>query len=210
MNSFEKLFALNVNEHTEGRNGFTYLTWSWAWAEFKKVFPEATYEVKMFDNKPYIYDENLGYMVMTSVTVEGLTYDMWLPVMDNNNKAMKKDCYTVKTKFKEIKVEPATMFDVNKAIMRCLVKNLAMFGLGLYIYSGEDLPEEEANARQEEIKKSTVPVPFKPIKCEKCGKEIKAVKAKDGTEMTSAEVADFAYKKTGKFLCAECMKGAEL
>ena len=66
---------------------------------------------------------------------------MWLPVMDSNNRAMKSEAYTVRTKYKEIVVQSATMFDVNKTIMRCLVKNLAMFGLGLYIYAGEDLPE---------------------------------------------------------------------
>ena len=83
-------------------------------------------------------------MVFTSVTIEGLTHSMWLPVMDSSNKAMKSEGYTYDTKFKkDISVEPATMFDVNKAIMRCLVKNLAMFGLGLYIYAGEDLPEIE-------------------------------------------------------------------
>ena len=69
---------------------------------------------------------------------------MWLPVMDSSNKAMKSEGYTYDTKYKkDISVEPATMFDVNKTIMRCLVKNLAMFGLRLYIYSGEDLPEVE-------------------------------------------------------------------
>ena len=83
-------------------------------------------------------------MVFTSVTIENLTHAMWLPVMDLANKTMKSTSYTYNTKFKkDILVEAATMFDVNKTIMRCLVKNLAMFGLGLYIYSGEDLPEIE-------------------------------------------------------------------
>ena len=102
----------------------------------------------MFDNKPYIYDENLWYMVFTSVTVEWLTHDMRLPVMDWANKAMKDHEYTYRVKDRQTKkmvektVQPATMFDVNKTIMRCLVKNLAMFGLGLYIYNWEDLPED--------------------------------------------------------------------
>lgn len=83
-------------------------------------------------------------MVFTDVTINDLTHTMWLPVMDSANKTMKSTSYTYNTKFKkDILVEAATMFDVNKAIMRCLVKNLAMFGLGLYIYSGEDLPEIE-------------------------------------------------------------------
>lgn len=141
--SFEKLYSINVNDKTEEKNGLTYLSWAWAIAEFKKVHPNMTYEVKKFENGlPYVYDENTGYMVFTSVTVDGLTHEMWLPVMDGNNKAMKSQPYTIKTKYKEIHVNSATMFDINKTIMRCLTKNLAMFGLGLYIYSGEDLPED--------------------------------------------------------------------
>ena len=66
-------------------------------------------------------------MVFTMVTVEEQSYEMWLPVMDFKNKAVKE----------------ADMMDINKTIMRCLVKNLAMFGLSLYIYAGEDLPEQE-------------------------------------------------------------------
>ena len=140
-NKFTTLYNINVNDKVEEKNGLSYLSWAWAWAEFKKVYPNATYEIKMYDNKPYIYDPILGYMVFTSVTVWDLTHDMWLPVMDSANKSMLDHQYKYKTKFGEKTCEQASMFDVNKAIMRCLVKNLAMFGLGLYIYAGEDLPE---------------------------------------------------------------------
>lgn len=153
---FDVLYGINVNEKTEAKNGLTYLSWAWAWAEFKKVHPDATYEIKKFgEGIPYAYDENTGYMVYTSVTVGDLTHEMWLPVMDGNNKAMKNHPYNVKTKYKEITVQPATMFDVNKTIMRCLTKNLAMFGLGLYIYAGEDLPEENLtdDEKRSEIKR---------------------------------------------------------
>ncbi len=112
----------------------------------KKKYPNANYKIHLFGEKqlPYVFDENVGYMVFTSVTIEDLTHTMWLPVMDSSNKTMKSTSYTYNTKFKkDIPVEAATMFDINKTIMRCLVKNLAMFGLGLYIYSGEDLPEIE-------------------------------------------------------------------
>ena len=144
MEHFEKLYRVNVNDYTEEKNGLTYLSWANAWAEVKKIYPDAQYTIKRFDNNlPYVYDENTGYMVFTDVTIEGLTYEMWLPVMDGANKAMKNTAYTYKTKYGEKTVEPATMFDINKTIMRCLVKNLAMFGLGLYIYAGEDLPEVE-------------------------------------------------------------------
>lgn len=153
--SFEKLYAINVNDKTEAKNGLTYLSWAWAWAEFKKVHPTATYEVKKFENGlPYAYDPNTGYMVYTTVTVDGLTHEMWLPVMDGNNKAMKAEPYTFKTKYKEVEVKAATMFDINKTIMRCLTKNLAMFGLGLYIYAGEDLPDTDEEQHFEPPKKS--------------------------------------------------------
>lgn len=143
---FDNLYAVNVSEHIEQKNKLNYLSWTYAWAEIKKIYPNANYEIKRFgeNNLPYVYDENTGYMVFTSVTIDDLTHEMWLPVMDKSNKAMKSKPYTYNTKFaKNIPVEAATMFDINKTIMRCLVKNLAMFGLGLYIYAGEDLPEEE-------------------------------------------------------------------
>lgn len=143
---FETLFEINVNDHIEKKKDLTYLSWPYAWAEVKKKYPNATYKIHLFGEKqlPYVFDENVGYMVFTDVTINDLTHTMWLPVMDSANKTMKSTSYTYNTKFKkDIPVEAATMFDVNKAIMRCLVKNLAMFGLGLYIYSGEDLPEVE-------------------------------------------------------------------
>lgn len=152
-NIFERLSKINVNDKTENKNGLTYLSWAWAWQEFKKIYPEATYTIKRNEQgMPYIYDENLGYMVFTEVKVEDLIHEMWLPVMDSANKAMKNKPYTYQAReYKygkatgnmiEKTVEAATMFDINKTIMRCLTKNLAMFGLGLYIYAGEDLPEE--------------------------------------------------------------------
>ena len=142
-NVFETLNAINVNGHTESKNGLTYLSWAWAWAEVKKVYPDAVYEIEKFNGIPYAYDPLTGYMVYTKVTIGDVTHEMWLPVMDGNNKAMKAEPYEIQTKYKTITVASATMFDINKTIMRCLVKNLAMFGLGLYIYTGEDLPETE-------------------------------------------------------------------
>lgn len=142
MSKFEEITKINVNEKTEKKGNLTYLSWAWAWAEFKKVYPDAQYEVVKFaDGKPYYHDEKTGYMVYTKVTAEGLTYEMWLPVMDSRNRALLD----------------ATMFDINKTIMRCLTKNLAMFGLGLYIYAGEDLPEGEDKPKPPavQIKKAT-------------------------------------------------------
>lgn len=137
---FERLSAINVNEHVEKKEGLTYLSWAWAWSEVKKACPDASYKIGETE-----YDEVLGFMCHTTVTIEGETLEMWLPVMDGKNKSMKKYQYEYTTKWGQKSVESATTFDVNKTIMRCLVKNLAMFGLGIYIYAGEDLPEVEAN-----------------------------------------------------------------
>lgn len=152
MSVFETLNSINVNDYTEkkesGQTTLTYLSWSKAWEEVKKIFPDATYEIKHFGayDLPYVFDERTGYMVFTSVTIEGITHEMWLPVMDGKNKAMKDKPYEYTTRSGKKTVEAATMFDINTSIMRCLTKNLAMFGLGLYIYSGEDIP----NAKKDE------------------------------------------------------------
>ena len=159
MTVFENLFKVNVNGQVEKKNGLNYLSWVFAWAEVKKRYPEATYEVKQFGENqlPYVYDENTGYMVFTTVTIKGLTHEMWLPVMDSANKAMKNKPYTYDTRYKKgVVVEAATMFDINKTIMRCLAKNLAMFGLGLYIYAGEDLPESEAISKNQKPQPKTL------------------------------------------------------
>ena len=150
---FIELYELNANDKVEkrkdGRVELSYLSWSWAYAEFMKRYPDMQFEIVKFDGKPYLFDENLGYMVFTRVTVEDDTREMWLPVMNGANKAMKHEPYTYTTKYGEKSVEAATMFDINKTIMRCLVKNFALFGLGLYIYAGEDLPEISEDTKQE-------------------------------------------------------------
>ena len=171
---FNKLYAIDCTDKTEqkstGSSKLTYLSWTYAWAEVKKIFPNAKYEILKFgENKlPYVYDEKTGYMVFTQVEIEGIEHEMWLPVMDSANKAMKDKSYEYKVKeysygkwtggYTEKTVEPATMFDINKAIMRCLTKNLAMFGLGLYIYAGEDLPENITDKNNK--KETTTPYDF--------------------------------------------------
>ena len=157
---FERLSAINVNEHVEKKKDLSYLSWAWAWSATKRECPDATYKVLDTD-----YDESLGFMCHTTVTIEGETLEMWLPVMDGANKSMLKRSYTYSTRFGDKTVESATTFDINKTIMRCLVKNLAMFGMGIYIYAGEDLPEGETTAtvkpeapkkpETEEVKKIT-------------------------------------------------------
>lgn len=138
---FNKLNAINVNDKTEKKNGLTYLSWAWAWGEVKKLFPEANYTI--YENTlpsgyvvNYFTDGKTSY-VKTGVTINGLEHIEELPVMDFRNKS--------------ITLENMTSFDVNKAIQRSLTKALARHGLGLYIYAGEDLPEE--NIQQEFEKK---------------------------------------------------------
>ena len=168
---FETLNAINVNGHTEEKNGLTYLSWAWAWSETVKRFPDATYEIVKYEGRPYYFDPLTGYMVYTKVTIGSETREMWLPVMDSANNAMMAESYEVVNKWgKKSTVKPATMFDINKTIMRCLTKNLAMFGLGLYIYAGEDLPEDvtavitdaqEAKAAVEQVKAEQIKIPAK-------------------------------------------------
>lgn len=129
MSIFDTLNSINVGEHIEKKNGLSYLAWAWAWAETKKKFPEATYTI--YENKDgwnYHTDGKTAW-VKTGVTIEGLEYIEYLPVMDMRNRS--------------IPVENITSFDVNKAIQRSLTKACARHGLGLYIYAGEDLPESE-------------------------------------------------------------------
>lgn len=158
---FDALYSLDMNDKVEKRENLSYLSWANAWAEFKRAYPSATYRIVKdpITNLPYFADERTGIMVYTEVTVDDITHEMWLPVMNNSNKAMKLESYNYKVydKFKkeyvERTVEAASMFDINKTIMRCLVKNLAMFGLGLYIYAGEDIPEKvvvDDNTTQQE------------------------------------------------------------
>lgn len=142
-NVFFSLRKKNVNDKIEKKDGLTYLSWVWAWDAFKCECPNANYEVMKTPAGMPCFESDAGAMVYTRVSADGQTHDMWLPVMDSKNKAMKKTAYTYSTKYGDKTVESYTMFDVNKTIMRCLVKNLAMFGLGLYIYAGEDLPSED-------------------------------------------------------------------
>ena len=137
---WDTLSKIDCSAKTEKKNGLTYLSWSWAWGIAMEYFPDAQYEIRQWNDKPYLIDELLGILVETKVTINGLTRLMVLPVMDSSNKSQKTVSYTYKTKAGERTVEAATMFDINTSIMRCIVKNLAMFGLGHYIYAGEDLP----------------------------------------------------------------------
>lgn len=201
---FDALYSLDMNDKVEKRENLSYLSWANAWAEFKRAYPSATYRIVKdpITNLPYFADERTGIMVYTEVTVDDITHEMWLPVMNTSNKAMKLEPYTYKVydKFKkeyvERTVEAASMFDINKTIMRCLVKNLAMFGLGLYIYAGEDIPEKmvEENATQQESipvqrqqnnTRSQVKPVQTPVKNEAATIKAEIIAAKDVTSLVS-------------------------
>ena len=134
------LLVLNVNEHTEKKNGLTYLSWAWAWAEALKADPAATFKVEMFGDKCYM-EINGTAMVWVTVTLFGKPMTCQLPVMDYKNKA----------------IPNPDAFAVNTAIMRCMTKALSLHGLGLYIYAGEDIPEEDAKPVKEEVKSEVKP-----------------------------------------------------
>ena len=124
---FEVLSAIDCNAHTEKKNGLTYLSWAWAWGIVKQNYPTAEY--KVYENEKgwnYFHDEKTAW-VKTGVIIEGLEMIEYLPVMDFKNKS--------------IGLSAITSFDVNKTIQRSLTKAIARHGLGLYIYAGEDLPE---------------------------------------------------------------------
>jgi len=129
MNVFKTLSEINVNGKTEKKGKFTYLSWAFAWAELKKVSPTATSKVYHDENTnmPY-FASKAGVIVKVGITIDGLEHINYLPVMDFRNAS--------------IPSEKVNMMDVNKAIQRCTVKAIALHGLGLYIYAGEDLPEE--------------------------------------------------------------------
>lgn len=141
--SIEALLKLNVNEHTEKKQNLTYLSWAWAWAEALKADPKASYKVEMFGDKCYM-EVNGTAMVWVTVTLFDKPMTCQLPVMDSSNKAIPLKGYTAVSKYgKEYRVE-CDAFAVNTAIMRCMTKALGLHGLGLYIYAGQDLPDEDA------------------------------------------------------------------
>lgn len=127
MSVFEALSAVNVNGHTEKKNGLTYLSWAWAWAEVKKAYPDAQYKIYETPEGCIYWTDGRTCWVKTGVTINGLEHIEYLPVMDFRNAS--------------IPAEKVTSTDVNKAIQRSLTKACARHGLGLYIYAGEDLPE---------------------------------------------------------------------
>jgi len=126
---FKELNAINVNKMTEKKGNLTYLSWAFAWQEVKKLCPDmnrTVYENAVGNN--YHTDGRTAW-VKVGVTIAGIEHIDYLPIMDARNNA--------------IPVEKVTSFDVNKAIQRSTTKAIGLHGLGLYIYAGEDMPEDD-------------------------------------------------------------------
>lgn len=125
-NTFSALYAIDCSRHIEKKNGFSFLSWPFAVAELRNHCPDAVWEVKRFQNDEPFMMTSCGYFVEVAVTVNGITLSQIHPVLDYRNNPVKQP----------------NAFDINTAIQRCLVKAIALHGLGLSIYAGEDVPPE--------------------------------------------------------------------
>lgn len=191
---FETLSKINVSEKTERKNGFTYLSWAWAWGEVKKHFPDVSYTVYENAQGWNYHTDGRTAWVKVGVTIEGQEHIEMLPVMDFKNNS--------------IPINNITSCNVNKAIQRALTKAIARHGLGLYIYAGEDLPEEETTTAPqkkaalkkaaEPQKKAAQPAGYALV-CADCGNAIK-----DFQGQPAAKIAQATAKKYGKPICMTC------
>lgn len=123
---FETLNSINVNDKVEKKNGLTYLSWAWAWAEVKKLYPQSTYTIYENAEGLNFHHDGKTAWVKTGVTIEDIEHIEYLPVLDYRNAS--------------ITLDKITSFNVNSSIQRSLTKAIARHGLGLYIYAGEDIP----------------------------------------------------------------------
>ena len=130
-NYFAELSKIDVSEHIEKKGRFSYLSWAWAVDQLRKKHPDATWEVIRFNGMPYMNTE-CGFFVEVAVTVNRVTLSQIHPVLDNSNRPIAKP----------------NAFQINTSIQRCLVKAIALHGLGLYIYAGEDLPTDTEDEKQ--------------------------------------------------------------
>lgn len=177
---FEMLNEINVSDRIEKKGRLNYLSWAWAWGELKKRFPDASSRVYEREDGRIYWDDGKTCWVKCSVTVQGQEIIEYLPIMDSRNTS--------------IPMENVTSMDVNKTIQRCITKAIGRHGLGLYIYQGEDLPEDTEARNEAALQTYT---------CADCGKVIEPFK-----NFSAAEVADRAQKQFGRALCLSCGKKA--
>lgn len=185
---FTTLNSVDVSDKVEKKNGMSYLSWAWAWGELKKRHPTATYTI--YENRDgwNYHTDGKTCWVKTGVTVDGVEHIEFLPVMDVRNRS--------------IPLGNVTSFDVNKAIQRSLTKAVARHGLGLYVFAGEDLPEELITGEEAKPEK---PAPKKPeqkkpiILCEECGQPIT-----DYGRVPAETIIEGSKKTYGRCLCYPC------
>lgn len=202
---FKTLSEINCNEWAENKNGLKYMPWAWAWSKVKEHYPLAYYTIYEAEGgRPYFTDGRTCW-VKTGVTINGIEHIEDLPVMDFKNNS--------------ILLDKVTSYDVNKAIQRSLTKACARHGLGLYIYAGEDLPEEESAKAPEQktapaAKKAPVaPPPGAPeykapekFVCNHCGKVLTPYKDANGKDISIRQHAAGSEKKFGQVLCLDCIR----
>lgn len=183
---FTTLNAINVGEHIEKKNNLSYLSWAWAWAELKKNYPDSFYTIYENSEGLFYHTDGKTAWVKTGVTVvdgdKQIEHIEYLPVMDFKNRS--------------ITIDAITSTDVNKAIQRSLTKAVARHGLGLYIYAGEDLPEEEQKEAQKEAEEARL-IAVKTLKETGSKKQIEYFENKLGRKVDdfTFEQADGAVKQ---------------
>ena len=207
MNRFEKLAAIDCGDKIEKKGKLSYLSWAWAWDQFKRVFPDSYFTVYETPNGCIYFTDGKTCWVKTGVTLVDGDYSLELierlPVMDNRNDS--------------IPLERVTSRNVNDSIQRSLTKAVARHGLGLYVYAGEDLPEgaddiggtpadkPPANYKPEPVRPAEMTVyTASDMICAECGKPITPY-IKDGSVVYTAEqIASMNLKRYGTRLCSKC------
>ncbi|WP_407397741.1 DUF1071 domain-containing protein [Treponema sp.] len=199
-NYFEVLYAVDVNDKKKPKGKLMYLSWTWAWAEVKKKHPDATYTIYENDKGWNYHTDGRTCWVKTGVTVNGIEHIEYLPIMDFKNQS--------------IPVDRVTSFEVNKTIQRSITKACARHGLGLYIYEGEDLPEESdgktaAQSVVDKAKDAGVEV-AKEYKCCDCGKPFVEYTDKTGKVWNAGQMYHISESSNtdSKARCSACMDKA--
>lgn len=195
MSRFEILNAINVSDRIEKKGNLSYLSWVYAWGELKKKYPDSYYTIYEAANGCFYHTDGKTCWVKTGVTLVDGDYQLehieYLPVMDARNRSLPLD--------------QVDSYAVNKTIQRSLTKAIARHGLGLYVYAGEDLPEDEQKGNKPEQMQQTGNQPTAnvppPIICVSCHKPIPSVK-----DRTPQQVAEYTVRNAGAAMCWSCFK----
>lgn len=186
-NFYTELAKIDVSKHVEKKGKFSYLSWAWAVDVLRTHDPEANWEVIRFDGMPYMKTE-CGYFVEVAVTVKGITLSQIHPVLDNRNKPLEKP----------------NAFDINTSIQRCLVKAIALHGLGLYIYAGEDLPVDNSPITSQQVGTlKTKALTFGKLRGKTDAEVYAALSINDVTELSSKQADEVITKIDGWIAKAE-------